>query len=242
MGQLSGGRRGLCPPVDLHDGAMSDFFPEPPARRDEPEVEEHPQPVWLNPPEDMVAGVVPVELVIGRSERAVVMLTGMRAFPSGLSMTLSARTRVRVRGFDLNDEVFDGPHQHDQDEAWQRDRLKWGFEFADGRRATNLDLSYYEYDIDRTPDRPVLSGGGGSGDERSAARDYWLWPLPPAGPLKVVCQWLMYDIQPTTQVIDGEEVAAAAARAMPIWSEPGSPGDKTHRRAVRFLSATEAPR
>lgn len=219
--------------MDHHDGQMSDFFPEPPPRR-ELEVEEHPQPVWLNPPQDLVPGVVPVELVIGRSDHAVVMLTGMRAFPSGLSMTLSARTRVRMRLFDLNEEVFDGPYRHDQDDEWQRDRLKWGFEFADGHRATNLDWSHHEFGTaERTPDRPVLSGGGGGGDERSVDRDYWLWPLPSEGPLTVVCQWLMYNIESTTHVIDGHELVAAAARATPIWPEPNESGGDTSRRTVR---------
>ncbi len=47
--------------------------------------------MWLNPPEDMLPGVVPVELVIGRSEQAVVMLTGIRAFPTGLAMNVAVR-------------------------------------------------------------------------------------------------------------------------------------------------------
>lgn len=197
---------------------MSDFFPEPAARADEPETEDIPQPVWLNPPDDMVPGAVPVELIIGRSDRAVVMLTGVRAFPSGLSMTLSVRTRVRMRRFDLNDEVFDGPYRHDQDDEWRRDRLKWGFEFADGRRATNVDPWDHDVDSARTPDHPVLSGGGGGGGDRSVDRDYWLWPLPPQGSLKVVCQWLMLGIEPTTSDIDADQVVAAAARAVSVWT------------------------
>lgn len=81
----------------------------------------------------------PVELTIGRSAQVAVMLTGMRASTTGIAMTLSVRSRVRMRRFDLNDKVFDGLYCHDQDEAWRRDHLKWGFEFADGRRATNVD-------------------------------------------------------------------------------------------------------
>lgn len=117
---------------------MSDFFPEPASPVEGPEVDDEPQPAWLNSPDDVLPGVVPVELVLGRAERAVVMLTGIRAFPTGLAMTLHVRTKARLRRFDLNSEIFDGPYRHDQDDEWQRNRLKWGFEYADGRRATNV--------------------------------------------------------------------------------------------------------
>lgn len=205
--------------VGAHDGLVSDFFPDPTVRADELEAEERPQPVWLGAPEDVLPGVVPVELVLGRSDRAVVMLTGLRAFPDGLGMVLSVRTRARTRRLDLHEELFDGPYHHDQDDAWQRDRLKWGFEFADGRRATNVDPWRPWSGPDDLPDHPVLSGGGGGGGDRAVDRDYWLWPLPPAGPLTVVCQWLVLGIQATSQEIDGDQVTAAASRATRIWPE-----------------------
>lgn len=82
-----------------------DFFPGPPDPPNEDEVQEQPQPVWMNPPEDVLPGVVPVELVLGRSASTVVALTGMRAFPTGLQMNLAVRVRGRVSRRDLNSEV-----------------------------------------------------------------------------------------------------------------------------------------
>lgn len=38
-------------------------------------------------------------------------------------MTLHVHTRLGSRRFDVNDEVFDGPYRHDQDDEWRRDRL-----------------------------------------------------------------------------------------------------------------------
>ena len=197
-----------------HDGVVSDFFPEPANLPDQPEGDER-QPVWLNPPDDVLPGVVH-RSIIGRSDQAVAMLTGMRAFPEGVAMTLLVRTRARIKRFDLNDEVFDGPYRHDQDEAWRRDRLKWGFEFSDGRRATNVDPWPAPVDPQHLPDRPVLSGGGGG--DRAVNRDYWLWPLPPARTLSVVCQWPQIGIAPTVSQIDADSVVAAATRAQSIWT------------------------
>lgn len=195
---------------------MTDFFSDlsgPPT----PQEEDEPQPVWLNPPDDVLPGVVPVELVLGRSEQAVVMLSGMRAFPAGVAMTLLVRTRRRLRGLSLHEELFDGPYRHDQDDAWRRDRLRWGVEFADGRRATNVDAWPDPGEASPTTDQPVLFGGGGGGGDRAVDRDYWLWPLPPPGALTVVLQWPLLGIEQTTTRIDADEIVAAAARAQPLW-------------------------
>ena len=68
-----------------------DFFPAPPGPPDGNEPPEPPQPVWMGAPEDVLPGVVPVELVLGRSASTVVMLTGIRAVPTGLQMNLAVR-------------------------------------------------------------------------------------------------------------------------------------------------------
>ncbi len=89
-----------------------DFFPLPPDPSEFDEPDEQPQPAWMGAPEDVLPGVVPVELVLGRSDSTVVLLTGMRAFPTGLEMNLGVRVRGPVRRRDLNSEVFDGPYDH----------------------------------------------------------------------------------------------------------------------------------
>lgn len=195
---------------------MSDFFPDPPKPPPE-DLDEPPQPVWLNPPDDVLPGIVPIELILGRSDQAVAMLAGLLAFPTGVALTLLIRTRGGRPGFDLNDEVFDGPYRHDQDDAWRRDRLKWGFEYADGRRVTSVDPWPALDDPSGVPDRPVLSGGGGGGGARSVDRRYWLWPLPPPGELTIVFQWPNLGICQTTTRINADQINAAAARAQPIW-------------------------
>lgn len=116
-----------------------DFFPGPPDPPDDAGLQEPPQPVWMNAPEDVLPGVVPIELVLGRSESTVVMLTGVRAFPTGLQMNLAVRVRGAAGRRDLHSEVFDGPYSHEMDAAWQARRLKWGFELSDGQRVTNVD-------------------------------------------------------------------------------------------------------
>ncbi|GAA3599659.1 hypothetical protein GCM10022223_13910 [Kineosporia mesophila] len=203
-----------------------DFFPEPPAPPEEDldeEREDHIEPEWLAAPVDVLPGVVPLEVVIGRSDSTVVTLTGVRAFATGLAMYLNVLVRGRLGADrDLNAEVFDGPYPY-------RDRraggLKWGFELADGRRATNVDARddlFPDSSIDGwTPSHPVLNGRGGSGSHRSVQREQWLWPLPPPGRLRIVCQWDDQDIEVTVTDLEAGPFIEAAARAVPLW--PSAP-------------------
>lgn len=214
------------------DGSM-DFFPPPPDLPDIDELDElPPQLVWAGAAEDVVPGVVPVELVLGRSESTVVLLTGFRAFPTGLAMTLGVRLRGRVRHRDLHTEVFDGPYAHGRNAGWQAGRLKWGFELADGWRVTNVDPPPWEEQPHRdhsrprssddwtwVPDHPVLVSRGGGGGTRSVDRDYWLWPLPPAGRLRIVCQWPDQGIETTMHDLDAQPFLDAAARSQSVWPE-----------------------
>jgi hypothetical protein len=199
------------------------FFPEVAAPDDRVEPEEYIPPSWSGPPDDVLPGVVPVELILGQSASTVVMLTGIRAFPTGLDMTLGVRVRSRPKRGDLHSEVFGGPYDHDMDAGWQAGRLKWGFELADGVRVTNVDppLDLPDRDDEGAtswePDRPLLTDRGGGGGSRSVDHACWLWPLPPAGPLRVVCQWLDQDIDLTVTELDTQPLLDAAARAHPLW-------------------------
>jgi len=46
---------------------------------------------------------------------------------------------------------------------------------------------------------------------------FWLWPLPPPGPLAFVCEWPKKGIGERRVDIDASVVLDAAARAEPLW-------------------------
>ena len=48
-------------------------------------------------------------------------------------------------------------------------------------------------------------------------RDFWLWPLPPAGRIRIVCQWLDQDIDLHVEDMQSEPFLEAANRARPLW-------------------------
>jgi hypothetical protein len=50
-------------------------------------------PAWLRPPEGMVPGIVPVELLLAHTDTDAVLVTGLRAYPTGVDFVLTARLR-----------------------------------------------------------------------------------------------------------------------------------------------------
>jgi hypothetical protein len=51
-------------------------------------------------------------------------------------------------------------------------------------------------------------------------RNYWLWPLPAAGAIRVFVEWPALDIELTGTDVDGTAIVRAAAESQSLWSKP----------------------
>ena len=180
------------------------FF-EPPPRPREPRWVEEPRRPWLQKPDNVVPGVVPLQLLLARSDEGAVLVTRLAAYADGVEVDVRAVWRRRG---DVT--VPFSPGFRGGDEA-----LRFGVAFADGRRATNLDRR----PVDREPTGAVLVQGGGGGSDLQYTSSHWLWPLPPPGLLAFVCEWPAREIPETRVEIDAALVLDAAARAQTLWPE-----------------------
>ena len=97
--------------------------------------------------------------------------------------------------------------------------LRFGTEFADGRRATNIDSFPGANGRERSD--PVLMQRGGGGGGRTWDLRMWLWPLPPAGALAFVCEWPRYGIELTRVEVDTLPILEAAAAVEQLWPGGG---------------------
>jgi len=75
----------------------------------------------------------------------------------------------------------------------------------------------------------VTGGGDGGGGGGRWSQGYWVWPLPPEGPLAFVCEWPIADISETRTEIDSALLRDAAGDAVTVW--PENEGEASHGRA-----------
>jgi hypothetical protein len=207
------------------------FFEPPPLPEPiVPEVIEVPE--WAGPPHGVLGGVVPLGLLLARSERAAVAIESTTVYPTGIEFVIDVRWREpsvewlwpqgfdrRRRGGGLPDELF-----------------RFGVQFSDGTKATSLGsgldvplavaygapsapATVVDAAAERVPRGPLLTARGGSGGGLRYSQTFWLWPLPPEGPLSFVCEWPALDIELTRVEVDSAPLREAAARGRPLWDD-----------------------
>lgn len=216
------------------------FFDLPPPEEDEndglDELDDYSEGRWL-------AGVVPVEEFIGRSDQAAVAARKIVALPDGFEVEIAAWLRQpprrQARFGPFHREIIlaaHGPYQmRNESGAIIDEFVRFGVQFPDGGRATNLDRGPGWPDA--TEPMHGMETRGGSSSRGEAEQQFWIWPVPLAGDITLVCEWPAYGIEESRLTIDGDELRAAAARARPVWpGEPAAPqasGGRGHASSFR---------
>ncbi len=184
-------------------------------------------------PAAWMPGVVPVELVVARSDEAAVVLSRISAFPDGFEFTVNSYLRRSVkrnrRGHPHHPMMWHGmvdPGKPVPDEI-----LRFGVAWPDGGRATNLG-GWGRNERDATEPAHGLETHSGGGSDREYSQQYWAWPLPTSGPLRFVVAWPAFGIEETTASVDGEILVEAASRAQPVWPEDVGKTSHVSRAAV----------
>jgi hypothetical protein len=174
---------------------------------------------------DVLPGVAPVSLVLARTDNTVVGLTDVRGYPNGFAFVLRVRwglvaDPVRAAAVPFPDWGSPDPLE---DEPLPDALLRFGLQFADGRKVTNLD-QYPFVPEGLPPDQPVLVEGGGVGSEGGRLGRGALWdlelvvqPLPPPGPLAFICAWPGRGVPTSRMEVDGGAIRAAADTAVTLW-------------------------
>jgi hypothetical protein len=198
---------------------MSFFEPPPPP----PELpEEFRQPAWIGPPDNELGVGISLNAIVDRSERAVIAVLGCTVFSNGvvLEMTLHTRpgsiTAREQREMHGSPFYFHGPR--DPGEELPPNLVRIGVLFADGRKGSSLN-DRRAFLNQEEPDGPILTPRGGGGGNGVWKVDYWLWPLPPAGPLTVVAAWPAFGIDETHIELDATPIAEAAKDVITLWPE-----------------------
>jgi hypothetical protein len=178
---------------------MSFFEPPPPPERIEPQFEiPEPRP-WWHAPSNELGVVVPLRVVFARTDQAAVAVVGVTAYTTGVSLTLALRWRSRrgEEGFDaemLEWPFGQGAMSPSLGGELPPELLRFGVQFADGRKTTTLGASVAwgvgaAAGAEKEPPGPILSPSSGDGGDGEWNAEYWLWPLPAPGTLTFAIEW-----------------------------------------------------
>ena len=122
--------------------------------------------------------------------------------------------------------LFSEQHVLDDEEGPSASFLRVGIELADGARISNLANPHRQLaSPNQAPEGPLLVPSGGGGGSSGMGRvtmnpGYWLWPLPPPGPLHVFVEWPALDVALAQVELDAEPLVEAARRSQELWTEP----------------------
>jgi hypothetical protein len=161
--------------------------------------------------------------MLGRSDKAAVCISGATVYTDGFEFELEIRHRLDEG---LLDDPFSIYAHHlprrgrSPEEGLDPGLLRFGIQFSDGRKATNLPGRMpFLGDSDAVPEGPILSPEGGGGGGGRWRQGFWAWPLPPEGRLAFVCEWPLADIRETRSEIDSALLREAAAEATALWPD-----------------------
>jgi hypothetical protein len=174
---------------------------------DDDEDSEFDQPEWGGHPHVVLPGRSNQTATLFRTEAATLVLCCIDAYPTGLEFNLRLLTAKSDR------HAHSGPLDLGYGGAESApSSIRLGLEFADGRSWSSLSPPP-TYPISSERDDIVVMPQGGGGGGRFWELRFWLWPLPPEGPLTFHTDWLAKGIPETSTVVDATELRLLAQTA-----------------------------
>ncbi len=155
----------------------------------------------MGAPEGWLGGFVPTRIVLVANAQLLVTLGPMEAYATGVSIELQITHRQphhRFRGDDVNGG------------------MQLGVAYGDGSKWQSLD-ERWPSPGEKSPPSPMMWSMGGGGSDRQQSSRYWLWPLPPPGPVTFALAWPELGVEETTTEIEGAVFRAAAEEAQKLW-------------------------
>ena len=163
----------------------------------------HPQ---SGPPGDEVGMLALSSFLLARTPEVVVAVRGITAYSDGLHLAIVVIFADAARAEDLAYSL--------QEYSRSPGRFRIGLAFSDGRTATSGQRDAPDVEEQAAAQLKLL---GSAQQGLMWNGEYWLWPLPPAGPLIDGCRWPDRGIPETLVQIDPAPLLKASALSRSVW-------------------------
>ena len=163
----------------------------------------HPQ---SGPPGDEVGMLALSSFILARTPQVVVAVRGITAYSDGLRLAVVVIFADQALSEDLAYSL--------QEYSRSPGRFRVGVAYSDGRTATSGQRDAPDVEQVAAAQLKML---GSAQQSLMWNGEYWLWPLPPPGPLIVGCRWPDRGIAETLVQIDPSPVLTAAASSRSVW-------------------------
>lgn len=187
----------------------------PPSRESqlEPMSRREPWHPWTMPGDNALGGRVFQSFVLAHTvDEVVLAVDDIVAYPYGFSFTLVARRKLGRKYDDWWEAVAD------ERRRLEEEGLNLTVGFSDGARvAASSSPAWLET---APPTGRFLARIRGWADPWSLSVRYWVWPLPPPGPIEFECEWPRAGVSPVKAIIEGEAIRQASERSISLWSDP----------------------
>lgn len=183
------------------------FFDE--ARR-EPPPRTVVRPVWAGPQPGVLPGYSNQSAFVFHTDAGALAVHGFEVYPNGIQFKVSFWEREPDPY--AHDSPFDSPiGRHGRvDESF----VRFGVQFDDGSRWTNLDSSVWAGDAPAAPFVTQQGGGGGGGDWTFR---HWIWPIPDGSSLTFVGAWPKFNVPESTVSLNLDEMRSRLVDVKAVW-------------------------
>lgn len=207
-------------------GFFSDFEPQSDEFR-EPEPK---RVKWRGDPDDTIGIPLATTALLVHTDDIAIVASGFFAYPAGFTFSLVSVSRLSPSPSPMG--------FHPRQRGSGGGGLRFGIEFADGSKA----LGIPHWRPTEEPYQRTLRMEGGGGGGRTWRQGFWCEPLPPPGPMALVCEWPDFLVPETSIEIDATTIAEAGPQALALWPDdaalPENGESSPRRRGGGWSTAT----
>lgn len=182
---------------------------------------------WFMPGDNIMSATMPIDRLLIHRPALAVYAGECRVYPYGFVFSVTVVRRwpdeaPRIPAAPLNPFGMLGP-LHETGHEKSQQVLSFGVRFPNGR--SSIAQGHVTFPSSEPPTAPVIRAHHGEGSDDEWSQAFYVWGLPSEGSVSVFYSWGLEKVPESRFEIDGDDLRAAAARAVVLWEDGPDEGN-----------------